>query len=58
MLRTEENYLNKANRYYNSINQHPVKDNLKLFNMLTLILFHLLPETEDYIKWMVSKNPL
>lgn len=58
MQKIEGNYSNKANRYYNNINQHLVKDNRKLSNMLTLILFHLLPETEDYIKWMASKNLL
>ena len=52
MLKTEENSLNKVNKFYKNINLLLNKVNLNVMKMLNLILLHLYKGMEDYMKWM------
>lgn len=58
MLKTEENFLNKVNRFYKNINLLLNKVNLNAMKMSNLILLLLYKEMEGYMKWTDSNYAL
>jgi hypothetical protein len=52
MLKTEENFLNKVNKFYKNINPLLNKVNQNAMKLFNLILLHSYKEMESYMKWM------